>query len=74
VEGLDLDSFYLFHAVRGDLLRRVGRTGDTALACDAAVAGTDNAREREFLSKRRAALRAESFRPDMEPGNGASQL
>ena len=60
VEALDLDTFHLFHAVRGDLLRRMGRTSEAALAYDAAVARSNNARERDFLTRRRDALRDES--------------
>jgi RNA polymerase sigma-70 factor (ECF subfamily) len=56
VDGLDLDRFYLFHAIRGDLLRRLGRTADAAAAYDAAIARADNAVERGFLRRRRRAL------------------
>src|SRR5262245_33665477 len=52
VDGLDLDSYYLFHAVRADLLRRVGCNRDAAQAYAAAIACTDNARERDFLEQR----------------------
>ena len=50
-----LDSYHLFHAIRADLLRRVSRLADAAHAYAAAVARTDNATEREFLSARLAA-------------------
>jgi RNA polymerase sigma-70 factor, ECF subfamily len=53
LEDLDLDGYYLFHAVRADLLRRLGRDRDAALAYDAAIAGTANAAERAFLERRR---------------------
>jgi RNA polymerase sigma-70 factor, ECF subfamily len=53
LDGLDLDGYYLFHAVRADLLRRLGRDGDAALAYDAAIARTANAAERTFLERRR---------------------
>jgi RNA polymerase sigma-70 factor, ECF subfamily len=56
VEGLDLDSYYLFHAIRADLLRRIGRNGEAMLAYEAASARTENAIEREFLQRRRQAL------------------
>jgi RNA polymerase sigma-70 factor (ECF subfamily) len=56
LDGLDLDGYHLFHAVRADLLRRVDRTDEAALAYAAAIARTDNAREREFLQRRREAL------------------
>jgi RNA polymerase sigma-70 factor (ECF subfamily) len=57
VEALDLDAYYLFHAVRADLLRRTGREAEAAAAYDAALARTGNAAERAFLSGRRAGLR-----------------
>jgi len=56
LDGLDLESYYLFHAIRADLLRRVGRGREAALAYDAAIARTDNARERVFLQRSRQAL------------------
>jgi RNA polymerase sigma-70 factor, ECF subfamily len=54
--GLDLDGYYLFHAIRADLLRRLGRDADAALAYDAAIARTANAAERAFLHRRRREL------------------
>jgi RNA polymerase sigma-70 factor (ECF subfamily) len=57
VDGLDLDRYDVFHTVRADLLRRVGRVDDAIAAYDAAIACTDNAREREFLTLSRDALR-----------------
>ena len=54
--GLDLDGYYLFHAIRADLLRRLGRDADAALAYDAAIARTANAAERAFLQRRRGEL------------------
>ncbi len=56
LEGIDLDGYYLFHAIRADLLRRAGRKGEAALAYAAAIARSDNARERAFLERRRHAL------------------
>jgi RNA polymerase sigma-70 factor (ECF subfamily) len=53
VEGLDLDRYYLYHAIRAELLRRLKRDADAALAYDAAIARTENAAEREFLRGRR---------------------
>ncbi|MDQ1658027.1 MAG: polymerase sigma-70 factor, subfamily, partial [Cryptosporangiaceae bacterium] len=38
VEGLDLPRSHQFHAVRADLLWRLGRTAEAALAYDAAIA------------------------------------
>jgi len=57
VDRLDLDKYHLFHAVRADLLRRLGRPGEAAHAYDAARDRTDNAAEREFLRAQRDSLR-----------------
>ena len=51
VDGLALDRYYLFHAVRADLLRRLGRTSEAALAYEAAIARSENAAERDFLQR-----------------------
>jgi RNA polymerase sigma-70 factor (ECF subfamily) len=52
VEDLDLDDYYLFHAIRADLLRRLGRRAEAAQAYEAAIARTGNATERAFLQRR----------------------
>ena len=54
VEGLDLDGFGLFHAIRADLLRRLARTDDAANAYQRAIELTENETEREFLRGRLA--------------------
>jgi RNA polymerase sigma-70 factor, ECF subfamily len=56
VEGLDLERYYLFHAIRADLLRRLGRSSEAARAYDAAIERCDNAAERQFLEGRRASM------------------
>ena len=53
---LELDGYYLFHAIRADLLRRTGRMEEAALAYEAAIRRTSNAREREFLQRNRDAI------------------
>src|SRR5262249_33724870 len=45
----DLDQYHLFHAIRADLLRRVGRTADARAAYDRAIALTQNVAEQTFL-------------------------
>jgi RNA polymerase sigma-70 factor, ECF subfamily len=55
-----LDSYYLFHASRADLLRRLGRNTDAAAAYATARSLTANPVEQAFLDTRRAAL----SRPD----------
>jgi RNA polymerase sigma-70 factor (ECF subfamily) len=54
VESLDLERYHLFHAVRADLLTRLGRTAEARDAYDAALALTTNDAERELLLRRRA--------------------
>jgi RNA polymerase sigma-70 factor (ECF subfamily) len=56
VDDLDLGSYYLFHAIRGDLLARLGRTAAAGQAFDAATELTENQSERAFLIARRNQL------------------
>jgi RNA polymerase sigma-70 factor (ECF subfamily) len=56
VNELDLDAYYLFHATRADLLRRLGRGAEAVAAYDAAIALAGNCAEREFLQARRDAV------------------
>ena len=56
VGQLDLDRYHVFHAVRADLLRRLGRTAEADQAYRAAIDGTQNTAEREFLERRRRSL------------------
>jgi len=56
LDDLRLESYYLFHAIRADLLRRLNRNADAALAYDAAIARTANTAERAFLWRRRQSL------------------
>jgi len=51
VDRLDLDRYYLFHAIRAEFLRRSGRTAEAAVAYEAAIASTHNATERDFLQR-----------------------
>jgi RNA polymerase sigma-70 factor, ECF subfamily len=51
VDALDLERFHLFHAIRADLLRRLDRNAEAAMAYEAAIACTQNAAEREFLQR-----------------------
>ncbi len=57
VDALDLDDYYLFHATRADLLRRLSRDDEAALAYGSAIALTENAAERDFLRGRLASLK-----------------
>jgi RNA polymerase sigma-70 factor (ECF subfamily) len=51
-----LDSYYLFHATRADLLRRLGRNAEAAAAYATARTLTANPVEQAFLDAQRAAL------------------
>jgi RNA polymerase sigma-70 factor, ECF subfamily len=62
-QGLDLvdripglDQYHLLHATRGDLLRRLGRTGEAASAYERALDLATNPTERGFLEQRLAEL------------------
>jgi RNA polymerase sigma-70 factor (ECF subfamily) len=53
VDGLEpssLGGYYLFHAIRADLLRRLGRRADADAAYEDAIARTSNAAERAYLT------------------------
>jgi RNA polymerase sigma-70 factor (ECF subfamily) len=65
VDGLELAQYHLFHAVRAELLRRLGRNVEAAAAYDAAIARSENVTERHFLQRTRDAL-------DVDPGAGPS--
>jgi RNA polymerase sigma-70 factor (ECF subfamily) len=56
----EVDSYYLFHAARADLLRRLGRTTEAGAAYATARALTANPVEQAFLDAQRATL----SRPD----------
>jgi RNA polymerase sigma-70 factor, ECF subfamily len=58
LDDLRLDGYYLFHAIRADLFRRLERYADAALAYDAAIALAGNNAERAFLQRRRQSLAA----------------
>ena len=61
VDGIGgLDRHHLWHAVRADLLRRLGRAADAAVAYRKALDLTGNAAERRFLAERLAHV-AEPF-------------
>jgi RNA polymerase sigma-70 factor, ECF subfamily len=56
VDGLDLGNYHLFHAIRADLLRRLGLDAEAARAYEMAIARTENAAERDLLQRNRQAL------------------
>jgi len=61
-ESGELDRYYLFHAARADLLRRLGQAEDAALAYRRAIELTQNDIERAYLRRRLAALPVEERR------------
>ena len=61
---LDLAGYYLFHAIRGHLLRQLGRTAEAAAAYQEALARAGNAAERDFLRRR---LRSSAPGADLAP-------
>lgn len=56
VDSLELGGYHLFHAIRADLLRRLGRTTAAAQAYREAIARTQNKAERDFLERTRQSL------------------
>jgi RNA polymerase sigma-70 factor, ECF subfamily len=56
VDALHLDRYHVFHAVRADLLRRLGRDTEASEAYENAIALTRSPAERVFLERRRRDL------------------
>ncbi|MEU3845023.1 RNA polymerase sigma factor [Streptomyces sp. NPDC028635] len=56
VDALELDGYHVLHAVRADLLRRLGRTADAVRAYDRALALAPDPAERRYLERRRREL------------------
>jgi len=56
-----LKAYYLLPAVRGDLLRKLGRSGEARAEFERAASLTQNVRERELLQRRAAECAAESM-------------
>ncbi|HZC27397.1 MAG TPA: RNA polymerase sigma factor [Actinopolymorphaceae bacterium] len=56
LEDLELPGYHLLPATRADLLVRLGRETEAAVAYDEAIALAGNETERAFLQERRAAL------------------
>ena len=56
VDRLDLGEFYLYHAIRANLLRRLGRFGEALESYDAAIARAENLTQRTFLIRARGEL------------------
>ena len=56
VDAIDLPKYHLYHAVRADLLRRIGRTADAAAAYRLALENCRNNNERDFLMRQSQSL------------------
>jgi RNA polymerase sigma-70 factor (ECF subfamily) len=56
VDRLPLTGYHAWHVARADLLRRLGRSAEAKEAYDAAIAATQNAAERAYLSRKRGEL------------------
>ena len=56
IDDLELDAYHPYHAVRADLLTRLGRDDDARDAYDAAIRLTDNEAEQDSLRHRRELL------------------
>ncbi|MET9273928.1 RNA polymerase sigma factor [Kribbella sp. NPDC003557] len=52
VDALSLDTYYLFHAIRADLLTQLDRTSEARAAYESALALTSNEAEQNFLRTR----------------------
>jgi RNA polymerase sigma-70 factor, ECF subfamily len=56
VDRLPLTGYHAWHAVRADLLRRLGRSAEAKQEYDAAMAATKNSAERSYLHRKRGEL------------------
>ena len=63
----ELDQYYLFHAARADILRRLGRSQAAADAYRRAASLSTNLVERTYLRRRLAALEPNSTSPSPQP-------
>ncbi|TDU90770.1 RNA polymerase ECF family sigma subunit [Kribbella voronezhensis] len=54
IDDLDLGNYYLFHAIRADLLTRLHRLPEAVAAYDTAITLTTNTTEKAFLTHQRA--------------------
>ncbi|MFF5289690.1 RNA polymerase sigma factor [Paractinoplanes globisporus] len=65
-----LDGYHAFHATRADLLRRLGRTGESRSAYNRAIGMAGNATERSYLTRRRDQLPGAGSGTSTRPGPG----
>ena len=60
IDELPLEHYYLFHAIRADLFRRLGRRDQAEAAYRAAIERTENTAEIAFMEERISVIRAEA--------------
>lgn len=60
VDALGMYEYYLWHAIRGDLLERLGRVSEAVQSYNQAMERTENNAERRFLDEKRLRLRPSS--------------
>jgi RNA polymerase sigma-70 factor, ECF subfamily len=58
IDSLELDGYYLLHAIRAELLARLGRVAEAAAEFDAASARTQSGAQQAFLRRRRQQIMA----------------
>ncbi|WP_410655472.1 RNA polymerase sigma factor [Amycolatopsis sp. lyj-112] len=56
VDSLRLEKYHLYHAIRADLLHRLGRSAESAQAYETAIAQAGNSAERRLLEWKLAAV------------------
>ncbi|MEU3621087.1 RNA polymerase subunit sigma-24 [Amycolatopsis coloradensis] len=56
IDELHLEDYHLYHAIRADLLHRLGRPAESAQAYEAAIRRAENSAERRLLERKLAAV------------------
>ncbi|MFI6304470.1 RNA polymerase sigma factor [Amycolatopsis thailandensis] len=56
IDGLELAEYHLYHAIRADLLHRLGRSAESARAYETAIRLAENDAERRLLERKLAAV------------------
>jgi RNA polymerase sigma-70 factor (ECF subfamily) len=71
VDGLDLAGYHVFHAVRADLLHRLGSDAEAGRSYERAAELSENPAERDWLERRRRTLtQGAPHEPQTFPGVG----
>ncbi|WP_414942254.1 RNA polymerase sigma factor [Amycolatopsis sp. cmx-11-51] len=56
IDELKMEDYHLYHAIRADLLHRLGRKAESAQAYEAAIRRAENSAERRLLERKLAAI------------------